>query len=471
MQVWVGRIRELDGQRTRLYSMCTDNETLAKERYEHWLETGEPPKQSGREKFKDAAERIVARQVDKGEKNAKDRQTRLRRFAFPLIGEREVRLIEHCHVAAVLDSMAELGFASGYVAHMRSDISSVLGQLCRTGAIAYNCALGVTIPVCEADDDREHVQLTDEEILQFQRERGFKTELDMMVLHARCLAGHRTSCLHAEDWSDWDTVHWKTCKVRRPKTDDGRRKKERAGKRRGRRAYEKVLHVIPSVVVGPTQAWWHKQGCPKKGPVFPVRKGPKVGQRKGDNISYAKVFRKAVWAAGIRRPMEDKLREYEAAVGDERKKFCALQTATEDSLPLDFHSLRRAFITACASAGMSLQDSMDASGHTQDTTHHGYRGPRLLEVPAGAIPGESSLRSDNIPAAPVPTPPAPDAMAAMMAAMTAMMQQAAAGLVPPPPPAAPQAHEPPEKPAQTHVSGLEKPRAKLRVVGLKGNIE
>jgi integrase len=471
MGVWVGRIRELDGTRSRLYSMCTDNETLAEQRYGRWLETGEPPKQSGREKFKDAAERIVGAMIAAKEKNAKDRRTRLRSFALPLIGDLEVAELEHHHVAGVLDAMVPRGYSSAYVLSMRVDISCILGQLCREGAVAHNCALGVKLPphASDNDDDRLPVQLTDEEILQFQKERGFKRELDVMVLHARQLAGHRTSCLHAEDWSDWDTVHWKTVKVRRPKTDDGRRKKERAGRRRGRRAYELVIHAIPSVVVAPTQAWWHAQGCPQKGPVFPVRKGPKAGQRKGDNISYAKALRKAAWEAGLRRPLPG----YEEAVGDDRKKFCALQVATDDSLPLDFHSLRRAFITACAQAGMSLQDSMDASGHTQETTHHGYRGPRLLAVPAAAIPGEplppSTPEENKQGPQQAPFNSSADPMAAMTAMMAAAMKQAMAGLVPPPPPA-PDTTAPisSQKPAQTHEVGQTRPVTKLRIVGRKG---
>jgi hypothetical protein len=473
MGVWVGRIRELDGKRSRLYSLCTDNATLAEQRYDRWLETGEPPKQSGRELFKDAAERIVAKMVEAKEGNALDRRTRVRSFALPVIGAIEVAQLEHHHVAAVLDAMVPRGYSSAYVLSMRVDISCILGVLCREGAVAHNCALGVKLPphASDNDDDREPVQLTDEEILQLQRERGFKRELDIMVLHARQLAGHRTSCLHAEDWSDWDLVHWKTVKVRRPKTDDGRRMKERAGRRRGRRAYEKVLHAIPSVVVGPTQAWWHAQGCPKKGPVFPVRKGPKAGERKGDNISYAKALRKAAWEAGLRRPLPG----YAEAIGDDRKKFCALQTATAESLPLDFHSLRRAFITACASAGMTLQDSMDASGHSVASTHHGYRGPRLLAVPAAAIPGEP-VENQGPPESPISKPAVAaselprDPMAAMTAMMAAAMKQAMAGLVLPPPPAFSPAAETTVKPAQTNEVGQNRSSAKLRIVGRKGGV-
>jgi len=398
-------VRGEDGLRSEWTDLCTDDEGVAQDRYDHWLATGEAPSQSGKETFGKAATRIVDRQEARGEKGAKDRRSRLRDFAGRL-DHVEVARIEGHHVASVLDAMVAEGKLSGTVLKMRTDISRILTALVREGAIKTNVARGVELPEDAEVDNRPRIVLVDEEVLRFRR-RGFESELDMMALHARDLGGHRTSDLHAEDWSDWDTVHWKQVKVRRPKTDgDGRRGKERAGKRRATRAFEKVVHAIPMTVLGPTKAWWKKQGCPTSGPVFPVRKGPRAGERKGDNISYAKALRSALWEEGIVRPLPG----FETAVGDERRKFCALQVDTDETRAVDFHSFRRAFVTALANAGATLQDAMDASGHSVATTSHGYRGPRLIEIPEAALPGGSKGQQPidgSPPPAPSPAPPPP----------------------------------------------------------------
>jgi hypothetical protein len=423
-RTWKGRIRE-GGKRSAWTDLCTADEALAQERYDRWLMTGEAPSQKGKETFEHAATRIVDVQAERGEKGVKDRRARLRDFAFPRIGSVEVGRLEGHHVARVLDAMVdEDGRLSGTVLKMRSDISRVLTALVREGALGHNVAIGVELPDNALVDDRPRIVLTDDEILRFRR-RGFESELDMMALFARDLAGHRTSDLHAADWSHFDTATWRTALVRRPKTDgDGRRKKERAGARRASRAYERVVHAIPATVRAPLIAWWTAQGSPMAGPVFPLRKGPKAGQRKtGKGISYAEPLRAALWAEGITRPLPG----FETATGDERRKFCALQVDTEETRAVDFHSFRRAYVTALADAGVNMQTALDLSGHTQETTSHRYRGPRLIETPAGALPGGQRKALPVAQPDPSPPPvaqnPAPD-----MATIAALLAQVAGAL-------------------------------------------
>jgi hypothetical protein len=182
-------------------------------------------------------------------------------------------------VASVLDSMCARGKLSGYILKMRSDISRILSTLRREGAVLHNVALGVELPEDAQVDDRPRIVLTDDEVLRFRR-RGFATELDMMALVARDLAGHRTSDLHAFSWEDCDRVAWRSAKVRRPKTDgqrgrdsDGRRAAERGGRKRGPRAYEKVTHGIPATVREHLIDWWVAHGSPRGGPRLPRTQG------------------------------------------------------------------------------------------------------------------------------------------------------------------------------------------------------
>lgn len=405
-RTWVGRVRMEDGSRSPWIDLCTDDPVLAQRRYDIWLESGEPPSQAGRELFKKAAERIMEKMAERGEKGITDRRTRVRAYALPVLGDIEVSRIEPHHIASVLDTMAAQDKGAGYILKMRSDISRILSTLRREGAVSHNVALGVELPEDAMVDDRPRIVLTDEEVLRFRR-RGFEAELDMMALFARDLGGHRTSDLHAADWEDFDTIGWQWCKVRRPKTDkddrgrsaDGRRRAERTGARRASRAYEKVLHGIPDTVQGPLIAWWKGHGSPKAGPVFPLRKGPKAGQRKtGKGISYAQALRDALWSEGIVRPLPG----YDQAVGEARRNFCALQVDTPTTRAVDFHSFRRAYVTAVSQAGANMATVLDLAGHTQESTSHLYRGPRLIETPAAALPG-----FDPSAVAPAPVAPSP----------------------------------------------------------------
>src|SRR4029077_15963719 len=62
------------------------------------------------------------------------------------------------------------------------------------------------------------------------------------------------------------------------------------------------------------------------------------------------------------------------------------ETAT--SLPVDFHSFRRAFNTALAGAGVNMQRAMHLAGHSDAKTHGLYvmRSPEMRSTPDAALP-------------------------------------------------------------------------------------
>jgi Phage integrase family len=62
------------------------------------------------------------------------------------------------------------------------------------------------------------------------------------------------------------------------------------------------------------------------------------------------------------------------------------ETAT--TLPVDFHSFRRAFNTALAGAGVNVQQAMHLAGHTDAKTHMRYvmRAPAMRTIPRDALP-------------------------------------------------------------------------------------
>lgn len=435
---YVGRVRGDDGKRSPWTPLNTNEERHAHALVDRWIETGLPPSQTGRELFSQAAERLLQKMRDKGDKRKKiiNRAQRLRDYALPSLGDMEVGRVEPHDVARVLDAMAAQGKAKGTCNTMLADISRVFALVRRGGGVKNNPALDVGLPEEAYVETRLPIILEDYELLTFRQKRGFETELDMMVLFACDLAGHRTSDLHAACYEDCDLVHWLLITVRRPKTTDKagrdlleRRERERPGTaRRATRAYERVQHRIPHTVREPLINWWRKHGCPTSGPIFPVQRGKRAGHYKGDNISYAQAFRDALWEAGIHRPLPG----FDQAVGETaRRALDALQVDTDETLAVDFHSLRRWYATRMANIGLNEQTAMDLMGHTVASTHARYRGARVVGTPDHAL-----LGAEPAPAPVEPPPPAPVApdMATLAATVAAAVAQALAGHLQPPPP-------------------------------------
>lgn len=435
---WVGRIREADGRRSPWTRLGTDNKELAQRAYDRWVVTGEPPAEGrGRRTFEEEAERVVMALLAGDEDKAKDRASRLRRYVYGTIGMLPVGDLEPHHVAAVLDASSRSGLSASTVHKLRVDISQVLAQLLREGQIPGNVARAVPLPPDARIDARPRVCLSDEQIVAFHERHGYREPLAMMALFCRQIAGHRTSDIHAADWSHIDTAQFATMNVRRPKTDGETGRGASAQKARRLRAYELVTHVVDEGLRPLIREYWLAQGSPKKGPVFPLlrdgvggivkkrdgtrytRRASKAGERKrGTGNSYAKALRRMVWAAGIYDPMPG----FDPAAPD--KALCRLQTDTEETRRLDFQSFRRALVTAVADAQVPLPTQLAITGHTQlQTQQRFYLQKRLVQVPKQALPSVSVSAP-----LPPPTPPAnggvtPDAHAllAAIAALTARL--------------------------------------------------
>lgn len=418
---WVARVWEADGSCSGWVDLGTNNRELAHETYERWLLTGERPESDrGKESFGKAAERIIDQAAKDGDitpKLAQDRRTRLRKYALPSLGHLEVARILPHHIASVLDGMSrshEKG--AGTLLKLRSDISQILGQLRREGAVEVNHARGAELPKRARRDTRERVRMTDAQLLRFQAVRGCTRPLDLMVLFARCVGGHRTSDVHAARWEEIDLIHFATMKVRRPKTDEDVGRAIRSAGRRPR-AYEKVDHVVDESYRGAIRAYWEAQGSPSRGPVFPLlrdgvgapmrlkdgrvveRKASRAGGAKNQGTSYAKALRRAVWEAGIYSPMAAGTRlvdgtELEAGFDPEHPdpSRCFFQTDTATTRRLDFHGFRTDLNTALYEADATERTLLDVMGHTQTSTgRKHYSGRRQVRVPKAALPGGGQL--------------------------------------------------------------------------------
>lgn len=435
-KTWVARVWEADGTCSGWTDLGTSNKDLALQRYERWLATGTPPEPGrGKETFAAAADRVVKKHeaegaIDAG--NARRRRQRIRDYALPQIGQLEVCLLEPHHVASVLDVAAKQ-VAAGTVLALRSDISQILAQLVREGEILHNPARSMALPKGATADTRERVGLTDEQLLKFQQLRGFREPIDIMVMLCRQVGGHRTSDIHAGRWEDVDQKSFASMKVRRPKTDGETGAAVNVRKRKAR-AYERVDHEIDESLRVHLKAYWLSLGRPQTGPLFPrlrdavstpmklkdgrsvERRGGKAGERKGEGSSYAKVFRRAVWECGIYDPMPG----FDPEAPD--KALCRLQTDTDETRRLDFHSLRRGLVTALADAGVSELDQLATTGHTQLTTQlKHYMGKRRVKVPRSALPG-GAVES----AVPALTPEQRAALVALLGGASAILPESGA---------------------------------------------
>jgi integrase len=384
-----------DGEKVRItVPLGTDNKTVARRKLARLLESENPTVAEAQrpETFEEAGRRVVTSQGEAGMKTWRDRMHRLR-FAFQEFGALPVTGVRAAHIRAALDAAKNGGFARRTLMHLQVDISTVLVDLLRDELILTNPATIVTTPKGAKTDDRERVILTDDEFTAFMACPGISSELHMMALTSRTLGGMRTSDLHALDWAHVDTVTWVSAHVPRPKT----KTKDRL--------------ALPPVLVPQLQAWWRGQGEPSTGAVFPVRRGERAGQHKKGKISYAKALRDALWIVGIFRPQpgftEAFLAWKDLVAGEadmaqqdaaelQAKRYCLIQSGSDEYKPLDFHSFRRAYNTALADAGVNVQTAMRLAGHRNASTHMRYvLLAETLETPFAALPvlRESSTRT------------------------------------------------------------------------------
>jgi integrase len=315
---------------------------------------------AARETFESAARRIVPTQRAK---TRGERLSRLERFVFPMIGDMPVGSIRGLHIRGVLvAALPKLGKTS--LGHVLDDIAGVLDELWRDEILAENPARRVQVPGAARLDERPRAVLTDDEFTRLVTWPALHPELKCLFMSSRFLGGARTSDLHAWDWSHVDVVMWRSAHLPRPKTST-----------RDRLA-------LPDQLAQVLRGWWHLEGEPRKGPVFPIREGERAGARRG-KMSHARELRKALWQAGVRR--------------GETRAECELQTDTEQTRRADFHSFRRAYNTGLAKAGVNVQTAMKLAGHRSPVTHMKYVLPsEPLAVPNAALPKGLSVAPDRL---------------------------------------------------------------------------
>jgi integrase len=298
------------------------------------------------ETLAEAARRIVGELEADGMVTADERLSRLERYVLPDLGGLLVTAIKPGQVTAVLEGVARAGLSRQTVVHVRNDLSKIFGELIRDEVLTRNPAKAEFVKTPKVSKDkRRRALLTDHEFAALVSAPTTRPQLRVMAICSRAFGGMRTSDLHEWVWADVDTVGWAYADVPRPKTEhrleDGPATRERI--------------ALPEDVAATLRSWWHVAGADPSGLVFPVQ-----------THSYARELRSALRRAGVTR--------------------VELHKATPTTKPVDFHSFRRAFVTAVGAAGLNAQTAMRLTGHTTMATHMRYNQPAVLSIPEGAVP-------------------------------------------------------------------------------------
>ena len=299
------------------------------------------------------------------------------------------------HIKECLRTCAETGKAERTVRHLLSDLSRVFTLLVDQyrdshGLIDPTDGLTIDMAVKMSKQAKKvRAVLTDDELDVYLRwshpaehHRHGLVERQTMVVLSRCLGGLRAGDLHGLQWgADLDpTRDFPTCWALREKTK------------------ARQLFVMPHPLRRLVRAWWLIQDKPTTGVVFGNRRGERLGERKV-RASHARALRRDLDRAfklahrqarargethDPRAPLPKSSRWVELFVGNER------------SLPVDFHSTRRAFAGALDMTSQEdTAEAVDLTGHSGLDVHRRYI--RHLALNAREIPAEVLPTFDVIP--------------------------------------------------------------------------
>jgi integrase len=389
--LWRARVTKdhADGTQTRpVYSLGTTDKSLARRklaRLNALIAAGHDPHDAAEtanapERVKDYAEAWLEKREGQGIAKAPLERGNLKRHALDAIGNLPLCDVTPALVRGILDDVAAKGLKRGTVEQVRGVLHRLFDDAWRAEVIESNPVARVKMPAMR-EVRKERVILTDEEFSRFVASSAVGLELRMLSLVARCEGGMRTGDLHKWDWSMIDRVDFAECFIPRAKT----------------RSPQAL--AIPSVLAPFLRAWWERAGKPASGAVFPARRGKRAGQAKRPSNSYADRLRRDLFRAGVYRlPPIEVTATKPGQRTDLGKRVEGTKLApspadplyyeTATTLPVDFHSFRRAFNTALAEAGVNVQHAMHLASHADAKVHSRYvmSTKAMRTIPDAALP-------------------------------------------------------------------------------------
>lgn len=395
---------EVDGERIRITkSLGTDIEAVAKKKLARLLAEGDPAKADATavETFAAAAVRVNADRAKAGIKTTKDEMSRLKRFAFPELGDKLVTAIKTRHVNAALDAVREAGRAQQTAQHVKQAIANVFAELKREGVVETNPAKDAELPtyrkalkktraVLNASELQSYLawEHPDENFAEAVRER------QTMSCVSLCFGGLRTSDLHALRWRHLNAPGFEWGFALRQKT-----------------ARPQPIR-IPAVLRPVLLDWWERSGRPGKvsaadldKPVFPTRRdgrgGSKAGAAKGKG-SHAEALRldlRRAFGIDVLKPVTKKrkngrplTRPQWVTVRKLTERERDLLEGTDEIQPVDFHSWRRAFRQALDGAQVDAATAQMLGGwESNQDSRYAVNPDTMVEIPAVALPAKLLL--------------------------------------------------------------------------------
>ncbi|MBE7480266.1 MAG: tyrosine-type recombinase/integrase [Polyangiaceae bacterium] len=350
--------------------------------------------------FAEAVERVnKARKAD-GVKGAKDELARLRAYANPALGHLDTTTITAQHIHEALDFAKGEGRSRQTVAHLLQDIRNVFAALKREGTIEQNPADDAELPKFASEVRKERAVLTDAELAHYlawvhpdEAQRLAVLERQTLACVSRMFGGLRTGDLHALRWEAFDSTEGKFTWGWAP-----RQKTKRP-----------QLLEVPEMLRPILRDWWERAGRPTAGVLFPARRGERAGEGRA-KTSHADAFRRDLMRAfGIEvqtvvvtkrsngrkltKAVWTRARDEHGAEIPLTLRQRELFEDTDYTLPVDFHSWRRAFSQALADADVTVQQATALAGHSTLEAHARYlaNSGKLRKLPEAALPAINVL--------------------------------------------------------------------------------
>ena len=383
---WHARVRLFDPKVGKKRRQMIDLETASQaEARDHLAalqaDDAAVPKRGRWMTFREATDAAHTEWTQRKLVSADERKRTLEIWAYPLLADRRVDKIGPADIRAVLQRALEAGRRQNTIANLKNSLGSVFGQLWRDGKIAENPVAKVrTIKVREVTKQR--AVLTDDEfevLLAWEhpekRHRVALVELQTMAAISRMFGGLR--------YGDLLSLRWENLGA--PGFEEGWSPRKKTCKPQLLKVPEQCRPFIA--------AWWDRWGRPAKSWVFPCIKGRGAGKRRRSPHNSA--------ASGLRRALKRALgvetytprgrsgkRWTEIPRSEWSQRWIELFTETDYTLPVDFHSFRRAYATALAASGLNAQAAMRLAGHSSVDVHMRYvaKGATALAAPSEAMP-------------------------------------------------------------------------------------